>query len=425
MVYDVIVVGARCAGAVTALELARRGHRVLALDRARFPSDTLSTHNFSRETTRRFRELGVLDAIVATGAPPLRRLRQVAIAEGIEFTGTFLPVDGIEAGYCVRRITLDHILVQAARAAGAEVREATTVTDLLWEDGRVVGVQAREHGGPAYSVRAPVVVGADGRHSRVARWVHAPVTRADASLTPAYYAYFRNVAGPRDCVEVFRTARRAYLLLPTDGELTCVLIALTQAELASYRPALEHSYLADLRAVPELAERFARAERVGPIQGAVDLDLYLRVPWGPGWALVGDAGAHVHPVTARGIGLAVRDAMLLAEALSAVLTGSQAWAAALAGFHQLRDAESAPAYEGALAAAGMAGKPVPAELLALFSALARLPDDAARFISGQVRSPAEVAEIIARAQARNSPRDPAVAGANSVLERGIVRGTQA
>jgi hypothetical protein len=141
--FDVIIVGARCAGATTALALARRGLRALVLDRARVPSDTLSTHNFSRETTARFRDLGLLDAIRATGAPPIRGMRLVAPEAGVAFAGRYQAVDGIDAGYCVRRLLLDEIIVRAAREAGAEVREASPVTGLLWEGERVVGVKVR------------------------------------------------------------------------------------------------------------------------------------------------------------------------------------------------------------------------------------------------------------------------------------------
>lgn len=397
MEYDVIVVGARCAGAVTALSLARRGHRVLLLDRARFPSDTLSTHNFDREATRRFRELGVLDAIVATGAPALRRMRFVAPEAGVEFTGTYDLLDGIDAGYCVRRLKLDAILVRAAQAAGAELREATSVSGLVWEDERVVGVQARTAGGSTEAVQARVVVGADGRHSRMAHWVQAPTTRHDPALTPAYYGYLRGIPGPRDRMELFHGERRDYLLLPTDDELTCALVALTQAELPEYRTDHTAHYLADLRAVPELAERFAAAELVGPVQGATDVESYMRVPWGPGWALVGDAGVHVHPVTARGIGLAVHDAMLLAEALAAVLAGTQTADAALGNFQQARDAHSGPAYDEALGMARLTGRPLPPPLRALWAALGQLPEDADRFVNGAVRSPDEMAAILARA----------------------------
>src|SRR5215208_2271392 len=264
--WDAIVVGARCAGAVTAYHLARRGHRVLALDKARFPSDTISTHNFSQETTARFAEMGLLDEIEASGAPPLGRHRFVAPDEGVEYGGRVRPAPGGLDGYCVRRIVLDDVLVRAARRAGAEVREGSTVDRLVWDEDQVGGVVIHAEG-KEYKELAQVVIGADGRHSRVARWVRAPSYRSDPANTPAYYAYFRGVAGPRDTQEVMHTHRRDYLLLPTDGGLTCVLVALPAEELAAYRSAHERNFLADINAVPELADRFAVAERAGPVLG--------------------------------------------------------------------------------------------------------------------------------------------------------------
>lgn len=397
VIWDAIIVGARVAGSITALCLARRGHRVLVLDRASFPSDTLSTHNFSRETTVRLGHLGLLDEIEESGAPPLRRFRMVAPDDGVSYTGQFAAVSGIDAGYCLRRVVLDDILVRAARAADAEMRERTTVTELIWEDGQVGGVVAQAADGNAYPELAQVVIGADGRHSRVAKWVRAHAYESAPALTPAYYAYFRGVAGPRDTIEFMRGHRRDYLLLPTDQELTCTLVALTQEEVAAYRLDHERNFRADIDAVPELRERFAGAERVGPVRGATDLESYMRVPIGPGWALVGDAGVHVHPVTARGIGLAVQDAELLAEALSAALEGLRPPEEALAEYHRLRDLEARPAYDEALAAAKLTGTRISQETLRLWTALARLPEEADRWVNGEIRTQAEIRRILGAA----------------------------
>jgi flavin-dependent dehydrogenase len=204
--WDAIIVGARCAGSVTAYHLARRGHRVLVLDRARFPSDTLSTHNFSQETTLRFAQMGLLPEIEASGAPPLTRHRFVAPDEGVEFGGRVRPAPGGEEGYCVRRITLDDMLVRAARRAGAEVREASTVDRLIWEEDQVGGVMIHAEG-KEYKELAQVVIGADGRHSRVARWVRASSYRSDPPITPAYYAYFRGVGLSGDSPQLWRLRR--------------------------------------------------------------------------------------------------------------------------------------------------------------------------------------------------------------------------
>jgi 2-polyprenyl-6-methoxyphenol hydroxylase-like FAD-dependent oxidoreductase len=342
--------------------------------------------------------MGVYPAIEASGAPPLPVHRYVAPDEGVEFGGRLRPALGEFYGHCVRRIVLDDALLAAARDAGAAVREGSSVAGLVWDDDQVGGVTIHE-GGKQYKELAQVVIGADGRHSRVARWVRAPTYRDDPALTPCYYGYFRDVAGPRDAQEVFHTARRDYLLLPTDDGLTCVLAMLPQRDLAAYRMGHERSFRADIDAVPELRERFAGAERVGPVRGATDLDSYLRVPIGPGWALVGDAGAHIHPVTARGIGLAVRDAELLAGALGDALGGRRDPAQALSEYHRLRDAETDAEYTRALGAARMTGSPLPEETLRLWSALAALPEEADDYVNGRLRigSHADVEALVERA----------------------------
>jgi flavin-dependent dehydrogenase len=247
-----------------------------------------------------------------------------------------------------------------------------------------------------------VVIGADGRHSWVARWVQAPAYRVAPATAPCYYTYYRGLVGSRDTVELLHTERRDYVLFPTNDGLTCVLVALPQAEVGTYRLHHERNFEADLRAVPELAERLAGAERVGPVRGATDLESFLRVPAGAGWLLVGDAAVHVHPITARGIGLAVRDAMLLAEALATALAGLRPPDEALAEYHHRRDLESRPVYEEALHAAERIGRPLPPPLLRLWSALAQHEDAADRYVSGELQYPEDTLQAF-REAARDDP----------------------
>lgn len=396
--YDVIIVGARCAGSITALSLARRGARVLVLDRAAFPSDTLSTANYGRGAATRLRALGVGDAIAATGAPLVPRIRMADLDRGIGFTGTQLLQPGEEYGRCVRRLALDTILVDAARAAGSEVRERVSCTGLLWEGERVAGVTARTARGASITERARWVAGADGRHSRVARWVDAPYTRFDPPTGAGYFAWFGGVAGPRDTVEVLRTARRDVVLFPANDGMTCVLVASPQEEFASYRTAATANFMRDLVTFPALGERFAAAERLSPVVGAGDLSSHARLAAGAGWALIGDAGLHTHPVTGRGVGLAVHSAERLAGALGTIIDGAEQEAAALAAYEQARDAVGIPLYEQALDVAGLTGRPLPEPVAALWSALGQLPGEADRFVSGQVTTPEDIAAIITRAR---------------------------
>jgi flavin-dependent dehydrogenase len=326
----------------------------------------------------------------------------------VEFTGRLRDELATDRGYCIRRVVLDELLVRTAQVARAELREGVTVTRLEWAGDSVCGVTAQDQT-TAFREPARVVIGADGRYSRVARWVRAETSRHDPAVTPGYYAYYEGVHGPRDTLTIMRAHRRDYLLFPTDGNLTCVLVALPQEELHAFRQAHERHFQADIEAVPELRDRFANARRVGAVRGATDLESYLRVPIGPGWALVGDAGAHIHPVTARGIGLAVRDALNLGDALADALEGRRDPGEALLEYHQLRDAETLPQYERALGAAKMTGRPMPPQMLELWRALGRLPDAADAYVQGRlpVRSAEDLGKLVERAGATEALSPPA------------------
>src|SRR4051812_6411885 len=165
--YDAIVVGARCAGAPTAMLLARAGYRVLLVDRASFPSDTLSTHLIHAPGVAALRRWGVLGEVVASGCPAVQT--STFDFGPMALRGTPLPVDGNSAGYAPRRTILDKILVDAAARAGAEVRERFTLDEVVIDDGgTVVGIRGHGEGGATVTERARVVIGADGRNSQVA-----------------------------------------------------------------------------------------------------------------------------------------------------------------------------------------------------------------------------------------------------------------
>jgi flavin-dependent dehydrogenase len=307
--YDAIIVGTRCAGASLAMLLARKGHRVLGLDRAHFPSDTLSTHFLPPRSTHFLDAWGLLDRLAATGCP---RINGVTMHYGpVVLRGRPDGVGDTTAMYCPRRLILDQLLVESARRAGAELRERTVVRDLLWEGERVVGVRATSAGGGTVEERAELVVGADGVFSHVARLVGSESETDLPSLTCGYYAYWRGV--PTDGVEFYVREGRDILVFPTHDDLTCIWAGRSRGAWRDYRADPERAYLATLDHA--LLARVKAGERVTPFRGTNKLPNFYRRAAGKGWALVGDAAYHRDPLTGMGIGDAFLGAMLLAEAV--------------------------------------------------------------------------------------------------------------
>src|SRR6185369_1911688 len=319
VMYDVIIVGARVAGSATALLLARQGVWVLVLDRAGFPSDTLSTHQVQVPGVARLNRWGVLDPILAAGTPPTRTVRfeQASPERGrVAFTAAMPTVDGIDFMLSPRRTLLDHVLVEAARAAGAEVRENTAVEEILTRDGRVIGVRGREKSGPAYTEHAALVIGADGKHSTVASAVgeQAREYRALAPRSMAFYTYWTGV--PVDGGEIYGRPGRAVGLWPTNDGLVMSYLAGPAAGFAEFRRDVEGNAAKAFDEVG-VGERLRAGRRVERYRGTPDLPSRFRRPYGPGWALVGDAGLVLDPITGLGISDALRDAEALAMAVVA------------------------------------------------------------------------------------------------------------
>ena len=387
--YDVIVVGARCAGAPTAMLLAQRGYRVLLADRATFPSDTLSTHFIKPPGVAMLRRWGLLDQVIASGCPPVARFRfdygPVVLA------GSPPPLDGGAECYAPRRTILDTILVQAAARAGAEVRPAFTVDGVLTDGGRVVGIRGHARGGAALTERARLVVGADGRRSRVARAVAAPAYRARPTLTCAYYTYWSDVPSGEE-IEGYFLPRRVILVFPTNDGQVCVFLQWPRAEFRSVRADAEGHVWAAVEQVPGLAERLRAGQRAARLAGTGDLPNFFRTPYGPGWALAGDAGYHRDPLTAQGISDAFRDAQLLSDAIDAGLAGRQPLATALAGYQRQRDEAAMAMYE--LTCQRAALEPPMPQMIRLLAALRGNQDDTDRFI-GVIAGTVPVSEFFA------------------------------
>ena len=339
--YDAIIVGARVAGAPLALLLTRRGHRVLLVDRATFPSDTISTHLIQPDGVARLRRWGLLDAVIASGCPPLATLtRDFGI---MTLSG---PFGGDTPALCPRRYALDTLLVEAACAAGAEFRCGFTAQELLRDgEGRVIGLRGRVEGGAAVEERARVVVGADGYNSFVARAVGAAEYDVRPGTGFGYYSYWSGFDG--EGVELYWRADRILFAFPTNDGRTCIAQEAPAAEFAEFRSDVERNFDAGLDAVPEFAARVRAGRREERFAGLAPRPALFRQPWGPGWALAGDAGCHKDPVTGSGITDAFRDADLLADALDAGLSGRQPLDDALSAYGVARDAAMRPGYEAA------------------------------------------------------------------------------
>lgn len=360
--YDVIVVGARCAGSPTAMLLARRGYRVLLVDKATFPSDTMSTHLVHPPGVAALERWGILDEVIGTGCPPIRRYK--FDFGPVVISGAAQPVDGIGDAFAPRRIILDEILVRAAADAGAEVREGFTVEQVMVEDGRVTGIRGHSKGGSTVTERARVVVGADGRHSLVAKTVDAPRYNEVPPLQCGYYAYWSGL--PTDAFEIYDRAPRGWGVIPTNDDLTLIVCGWPQAEFKANRGDIEGNQLRAFDLAPEFAERVHAAKRETRFVGTRDLPNFFRKPYGPGWALVGDAGYHKDPITALGMTDAFRDAEALAEALHETFTGRD-YDEALGGYQRARDEEAGPLYELTCDLAKL--EPAPPDMQQLFGAV--------------------------------------------------------
>lgn len=372
--YDVIVVGARVAGSPTAMLLARAGYRVLLVDRATFPSDTLSTHQLQIPGSLALKRWGLLDTVLATDPGAARRAR-FDMGE-IVVEGAFPLVDGVGAVPSPRRHLLDKILVDAAVAAGAEAREDLIVEELLWDDGRVVGIQGRTKQGGAVSEHARVVVGADGKRSLVAKAVGAPVYDDVPALTCGYYSYWEHV--PVSGGELYLRGRRVIGAWPTNQQLTMIYLAWPATEFDVFRADVEANYMATIELAPGLAERVRQGRRAERIMGSGDMPNFFRKPFGPGWALVGDAGYTKDPVSAMGISDAFRDAELLAAALDAFLAGRQSFDVALRAYERQRNVAAKPFYDFTLDTARM--RPFAVEQMVLMRALQHNPAAASQFL---------------------------------------------
>jgi 2-polyprenyl-6-methoxyphenol hydroxylase-like FAD-dependent oxidoreductase len=360
--FDAIVVGARCAGSPTAMLLARKGYRVLVVDRATFPSDTVSTHILHPLGAEALARWGLLNDLAATGCPPIHTY---AFDFG-PFTITGAPGTGsAPVAYCPRRTILDKLLVDAAAHSGAEMREGFAVEDILLEDGRVVGIKGRSKNGGSIVERARVVVGADGRRSFVADAVRPEPYDEKPPLLAAYYTYWSGL--PMDGrFENYIRDRRGFAVVPTHDDLTMIIVGWPYAEFADFKKDIEGNYRKTIELAPAFADRLRSARREAPFAGTA-VPNYFRKPYGPGWVLVGDAGYNRDFITGQGIMDAFLDAELSVAALDEAFSGAQPFDTAMSRYQHLRDARVKAMYEFTCQLATL--EPPPPEMQQLLAAI--------------------------------------------------------
>ena len=347
--FDVIVVGARCAGSPLAMLLSRKGYRVLLVDKARFPSDTVSTHVIWQAGLARAQRWGLLDRITGLGAPRIHTVR-FDIGE-FELAGCPPPLDGIDYAVAPRRTILDKLLVDAAVEAGAELREDFYIREIAVENGSVTGIRGCSSQGAVMQENARMVVGADGRHSLLAHAVRSPKYASRASTSCGYYTYWHGGPVVSD-FEIFSRTGFAGALFPTNDGLVCIVGGWNDS-FAGPKDRPEEGYRRLMGALPRTAEFLGQAEQVQPVIGMREFPAYFRKPHGDGWALAGDAGYHKHPLSAQGITDAFRDSELLSEAIDAGFSGRRELSSALADYEQQRNEAVMPMYESTFAPCGI------------------------------------------------------------------------
>lgn len=397
--YDAIIVGARCAGSPTAMLLARRGYKVLVVDKSKFPSDTISTHCIWAPGTERLKRWGLLEKIGATGCPVINR---ISFDVGpFALSGSAPPYEGVSDVYAPRRTILDKILIDAAAEAGAEVRQGCAVDNLVFENGKVTGIRCSGPNGLPVTEKAKIVVGADGRNSIVARIAKAEEYGEKPKLACWCYTYWSGIQA--DGIEFYVRPQHAIGVIPTNDGMVCLPIASPQDDFDRNRSDPEGAYMNSLSLVPELAERVRAGKQEERYFGTGEMRNFFRKPYGPGWALVGDAGYHKDPIGAQGISDAFRDAELLAEALDDCFCGRRTIEDALADYHRTRDEHVLPMYQFNSEMAAL--QPPPPEMQQLFGALRGNQPEMDRFfgaLTGTVPipeffSPANTERIMAAA----------------------------
>jgi flavin-dependent dehydrogenase len=349
--FDVVVVGARVAGASTAMLLARSGVRVALVDRERYGSDTLSTHGLMRAGVLQLSRWGLLQAVADASTPAIRRTK-FHYAHGESVDVEIRPSPGVPALYAPRRFLLDRLLVDAAAEAGVEILHRHAVTSVVHDGDRVMGIRARDTRGRERQLRALVTVGADGLRSTIAAATRAHVCRKGRTSGAVLYRY---VAGLETAGYEWAYGDGAAAgLIPTNDGQTCVFVGTSPQRMRALRrrSGTEGAFRTLLgRSFADLPERVATAEPSSRLHGWAGVPGHVHQSWGAGWALVGDAGYFKDPITSHGITDGLRDAELLADALLDSLAGRMPEREALGCYQATRDRLSHRLFEATEAVA--------------------------------------------------------------------------
>ncbi len=343
--FDVVIVGARCAGSPLAIFLKRAGLSVCVIDQAGFPSDSLSTHMFQISGIEVMRKLGIFDAVLATGAPPVTTCSMQF--EDVDFSGPPRLRDGDPPipMLCVRRISLDVILVEKAQAEGVDVRLHTRVTGLVEKDGRVAGVRVAARDGTTSTINADLVVGADGRLSTIARLVGSRRYHVLPSERLSTWSYFSGV--PREAESrlfYHRHGDEFIVAAPTDNDLYLAVSCPSVEQSPAYRADGEGAFNRAVATCEPLADLLAGTKRVNKFRGLTRFEGYFREATGPGWVLVGDSGHFKEPTPGQGISDALRQVEKLSAAIARGISSPVKLDAELRRWWRWRDKDSIQHY---------------------------------------------------------------------------------